>query len=131
MGRLALQIPVARLVPRQDFWVQIVQHVVGFAGANGEDSMAIAIGLLDHCYEQAGCRPPTLQEHVAFQQHVILAVAKGTWIRPMFLDAITLLICNRLDRVIGVVVDLNHVGPALASQAWRCGAFAAYATFLR
>src|SRR5690606_3622311 len=87
VGGLTLQIGVVRLVPAHDFVGQVVENKVTAISANGEDRMSFAVRLANNGYQKIGERNASLLQFALLQQHVILTVANGGRIGPIFLNA--------------------------------------------
>ncbi|KIU01615.1 hypothetical protein QU38_00725, partial [Staphylococcus aureus] len=133
MRRLALQIVIARFVPRLDLRFQIVEDIVAPVGAHGQNRMAFAIHLAHDGDQQRADGQAALHQHPALEQHVVFAVADIAdlvGIAPIFLDAVDFHVRGRLDIRVDLGVDLNQLRPDFWRQGHRRVADAADAAFV-
>src|SRR3979490_1715552 len=73
--RLTLDEAVASLGPGHDVFILIVQDELALVGFYGQHGVAFAILVAHHRDQQRLARPAGAAQHLAFQQHVVFAVA--------------------------------------------------------
>src|ERR1700687_1491637 len=73
--RLALDEAVSSLGPGHDGFVLVVENELALVGFHGQHRVAFALLVARHRDQQRLARPAGVDQHLALQQHVVLAVA--------------------------------------------------------
>src|SRR5690606_126953 len=120
LGRLALEEAVVGIMPGQDAALEVVEDEVAHAGLDGEDCMAVAVGLAHDGDQQVRRWNAGLHQEATLLKDIVLAVANSVdRIGPVLLDAPDLVVGARRDHGVHEVVDLDDLGPQFAGEFHR------------
>src|SRR5947209_19775372 len=87
--RLALNEAITGLRPRPYLVAHVVENEVAFVGLHGQNGMTFVVLVLDHGHEQRLARQAFLDQELALQKRIILAIALAVgWIIPLVDDKI-------------------------------------------
>src|SRR5215468_10272707 len=110
--RLSLHEAVAGLGPGQDLRLLIIENEFTAIGFDREYGVTVALLVAYDGDEQSFARPASLHEHAALEQHIVFAVTVAVVrIIPALDHAPMLEVGHRLDRLVHLGIDFEHVGP--------------------
>ena len=110
--RLTLDEAVAGLGPGHDAFVLVVEDELALVGFHGQHGVAFALLVAHHRDQQRLARPSGVDQHLALQQHVVLAVAVAVRRQRPFLDHAPMIhVGHRLDGLVDPAVDPHQVPP--------------------
>src|SRR6202171_6138157 len=110
--RLTLDEAISSLGPGHDSLVLVVENELALVGFHGQHRVAFALLVAHHRDQQRLARPAGIDQHLALQQHVVLAVAEAVRRQRPFLDHAPMIhVGHRLDVFVDPAVDPQQVSP--------------------
>ena len=110
--RLTLDEAVSGLGPGHDVFVLVVEDKLALIGLHGQHRVAFALLVAHHRDQQGLARPAGVDQHLALQQHVVLAVAVTVRRQRPFLDHTPMIhVGHRLDGFVDPAVDPQQIPP--------------------
>ena len=110
--RLTLDEAVAGLGPGHDVFVLVVENELALVGLHCQHRVAFALLVAHHRDQQRLARPAGVDQHLALQQHIVLAVAIAVGRQRPFLDHAPMIhVGHRLDGFVDPVVDPDQIAP--------------------